>query len=66
MTRLGVKVLPVVLIYLGGVESARIVGFEKLAYDLQTDDFTIESLEKFLLENGELQNLIKWQFYTNS
>lgn len=52
VTRLKVKVLPVVLLYINGVESNRIVGFDKLAFT-DSGDFEIESLEKFLLDNGE-------------
>jgi hypothetical protein len=52
VTRLGIKILPVVIVYLSGVESARIVGFDRLQYDESSDNFTIESLEKFLLDTG--------------
>jgi hypothetical protein len=55
VTRLGIKILPVVIVYLSGVESARIVGFDKLQYDENSDNFAIESLEKFLLDSGMSQ-----------
>lgn len=54
VTRLKIQVLPVVLIYINGVESNRIVGFDKLNFD-QSGDFQIESLESFLLDNGAIQ-----------
>ncbi|CCH43250.1 Thioredoxin domain-containing protein 9 [Wickerhamomyces ciferrii] len=52
VTRLKIKVLPMVLIYINGVESNRIIGFDKLNFDKNAQDFQIESLEKFLLDNG--------------
>lgn len=52
VTRLKVQVLPVVIVYVNGVETARVVGFEKLHYDAKKNDFSIEALEQFLLQNG--------------
>ncbi|ODQ57063.1 hypothetical protein WICANDRAFT_58672 [Wickerhamomyces anomalus NRRL Y-366-8] len=54
VTRLKIKVLPAVLIYINGVESNRLVGFDKLNFN-ESGDFQIESLEKFLLDNGAIQ-----------
>lgn len=54
VTRLKIKVLPAVLIYINGVESNRLVGFDKLNFN-GSGDFQIESLEKFLLDNGAIQ-----------
>lgn len=55
VTRLKVKVLPCVILYINGVESNRIIGFDKLKYNEKNDDFTIESLEQFLINNGVIE-----------
>lgn len=55
VTRLNIKVLPVVILYIKGVESNRLVGFEKLNYN-ESGDFKIETLEKFLLDNAVIEN----------
>ncbi|KAH3684331.1 hypothetical protein WICPIJ_004711 [Wickerhamomyces pijperi] len=55
VTRLKVKVLPCVMLYINGVEANRIVGFDKLNYNEKNDDFTIESLEQFLMNNGVIE-----------
>ncbi|CDR46005.1 CYFA0S21e00694g1_1 [Cyberlindnera fabianii] len=62
VTRLNIKVLPCVVMYIKGVEAGRIVGFDHLDYDAKRDDFTIESLEKYMLSKGVLTR--KAQSYT--
>ncbi|KAH3679088.1 hypothetical protein WICMUC_001284 [Wickerhamomyces mucosus] len=52
VTRLKIKILPCVILYINGIESNRIVGFDKLNYNPENDQFKIESLENFLLING--------------
>lgn len=52
INKLKIKILPIVIIYNFGIESNRLIGFDKLKFD-NSGDFEIESLEKFLLDNGE-------------
>lgn len=52
VTKLGIKILPFVVIYKNGKELDRLVGFEKLGND--PNNFNIEDLENFLL----LRNVI--------
>lgn len=47
VTKLNVKVLPLVVIYKNSKELTRIVGFERLGSNL--DDFAVEALEQLLL-----------------
>lgn len=54
VTRLKIKILPVVILYINGVESNRLVGFDKLNYN-DNGDFSVESLESFLLNNGIIE-----------
>lgn len=53
VTKLSVKVLPVVILYINGIESNRLIGFEKLNFQPNQEDFDINSLENFLYANGE-------------
>ncbi|CAK7901358.1 phosducin-like protein 1 [[Candida] anglica] len=50
VTKLGIKVLPFVVGYIGGKEALRVVGFEKLGNDPNT--FNVEVLEQLLYVHG--------------
>lgn len=52
VTKLGVKVLPCVIAFIGGVSADRIVGFEGLGYS--GDEFQTGDLEKRLVRAGVL------------
>lgn len=53
VTKLNVKVLPCVVVFVDGVSSDRIVGFEGLGYT--ADTFTTKDLEARLLQSGVIQ-----------
>ena len=55
VTKLGVKVLPCVVAFVGGVSVDRIVGFEGLGFD--PDDFETGTLEKRLVGAGVLEGM---------
>lgn len=56
VAKLGVKVLPCVIAFVGGVSADRIVGFEGLGYS--EDTFETGDLERRLVGTGVLEGVV--------
>lgn len=56
VTKLNIKMLPCVVIYINGVERDRIVGFEKLG-SANGIDFQLEALESYLYQIGVINRI---------